>query len=103
MDLNVERKEIISIYNNYLTEEIVRQDIQAKIPNVVLLTGKGGTGKGYVIHRLLQIGNKNCIQNECNNNVKSFWTIANKNLNTVDIDRINIASLLYQRIQKKWI
>ena len=95
MDLNLGQKEIISIYYDYLIEEIVRENIQAKVPNIVLLTGKGGTDKSYVIHRLLQIGNKNYIQNECNNNVKSVWTIANNNLNAVDIDGITIASLLH--------
>ena len=101
MDLNLGQKEIISIYYDYLIEEIVRENIRAKVPNIVLLTGKGGTGKSYVIHRLLQIGNKNYIQNECSNNVKSVWTIANNNLNAVDIDRITITSLLHQRIEKK--
>ena len=65
-----------------------------------MFTGKGGTGKSYVIHRLLQIGNQNYIQNEYNN-VKSVWKIANNNLNAVDIDRIAIASLLHQIIEKK--
>ena len=101
MDLNLGQKEIISIYYDYLIEEIVRENIRAKVPNIVLLTGKGGTGKSYVIHRLLQIGNQNYIQNECNDNVKSVWTIANNNLNAVDIDGITIASLLHQRIEKK--
>ena len=101
MDLNLGQKEIISIYYDYLTEERVKNDIHAKVPNIVFLTGKCGTSKSYVIHRLLQIGNQNYIQNRGNNNVKYVWTIANNNLNAVDIDGITIASLLHQRIEKK--
>ena len=60
-DLNLGQKEIISIYYDYLTEDRVKNDIYTKVPNIVLLTGKGGTGKSYVIHRLLQIGNQNYV------------------------------------------
>ena len=95
MDLNLGQKEIISIYYDYLTEERVKNDIHAKVPNVVLLTGKGGTGKSYVIHRLLQIGNQNYIQNGGNNNVKNILKIANNNLNTVVIDEYTITSFLH--------
>ena len=69
----------------------------------MLLTGKGGTGKIYLIHRFLQIGNRNCIQNEYNNNIKFVWIIANNNLKAVDIDRITIAILLHQRIKMKQV
>ena len=79
----------------------MKHDIRAKVPNVVLLTGKGGTGKRYIIHRLLQIVNQNYIQKGGNNNVKYIWIIANNNLNAVDIDGYTIASLLYQRIGNK--
>ena len=92
---------IISIYYDYLTEERVKNDIFAKVPNVVLLTGKGGTGKSYVIHRLLQIGNQNKTQNGIDTEVNSVWTTANNNLNAADIDGSTIASLLHLWIQKK--
>ena len=57
MDLNLGQKEIISIYYDYLIEEILRENIRAKVPNIVLLTGKDRTGKTYIIYRLIQIGN----------------------------------------------
>ena len=30
----------------------MKNDIHTKVPKVVLLTGKGGTGKIYIIYRL---------------------------------------------------
>ena len=100
-NLNQGQSKIISIYYNYLTEETVQHKTRVKVPNIVLLTGKGGTGKSYVIHRLLQIGNQNKTQNGIDTEVNSVWTIANNNLNAADIDGSTIASLLHLRIQKK--
>ena len=100
-NLNQGQSEIISIYHNYLKEETVQHETRVKVQNIVLLTGKGGTGKSYVIHRLLQIGNQNKTQNGIDTEVNSVWTIANNNLNAADIDGSTIASLLHLRIQKK--
>ena len=60
-NLNQSQIKIISIYHDYLTEETVQHKIQVKFLNIVLLIWKGGTGKIYVIHRLLQIRNQNKI------------------------------------------
>ena len=88
--LNKGQSEIISLYHDYLSEEKVDEKIQSLIPDIVLLTGKGGTGKSYVIHKLLEIGNQNKA-------VNCVWTMANNNLNAADIDGCTIASLLCQR------
>ena len=53
-----------------------------------------------MIHRLLQIGNQNKIQNGIDTKVNSIWKIVNNNLNASDIDRSTITSLLYLQSQK---
>ena len=88
--LNKGQSEIISLYHDYLCQEKVDDDIQSLIPDIVLLTGKGGTGKSYVIHKLLEIGNQNKA-------VNCVWIIANNNLNAADINGFTIASLLCQK------
>ena len=88
--LNKGQSEIISLYHDYLSEEKVDEKVQSLIPDIVLLTGKGGTGKSYVIHKLLEIGNQNKA-------VNCVWTMANNNLNVANIDGCTIASLLCQR------
>ena len=51
-DLNDEQKMIVSLYSNYLLED--NEASAAKPPPIVLLTGIGGTGKSFVIHKLLE-------------------------------------------------
>ena len=92
--LNKGQAEIISIYHDYLYQEKLNSHIESLVPDIVLLTGKGGTGKSYVIHKLLEIGNQNKA-------VNCIWTMANNNLNAADINGCTIASLLCQRFISK--
>ena len=55
-DLNRKQKEIVDVYRNYLEDTSTNSQIHSP-PPIVLLTGKGGTGKSFVIDTLLNIGN----------------------------------------------
>ncbi|CAJ1934697.1 unnamed protein product [Cylindrotheca closterium] len=89
--LNDGQAEIINTYKDYLLNPD-NPGGTALPPSVALLTCKGGTGKSFVTHQLLKIGN---------HKTKTVWTLASNNLNAADIDGSTIASVLKQRIQQK--
>ncbi|KAL3931624.1 MAG: hypothetical protein SGBAC_011222 [Bacillariaceae sp.] len=91
---NQGQREIVSMYAQYLLSDQSDTSTSGKRPpKVVLLTGKGGTGKSFIIHRLLEIGSKSVTDGN------SVWTTANNNLNAADINGCTIASLLGTAIQ----
>ena len=87
--LNSKQKQVVDIYRKYLAAP---ETCRSRPPPVVLLTGKGGTGKSFVIRTIMSIGRSH-------GNVP--WMTANNNLNAADIDGCTIASLLCEGFEEK--
>ena len=95
--LNEEQLDIVELYKDYLKSTQKNSPGTKLPPKIVLLTGKGGTGKSFVIHELLELGNK---RDKNEHGHCTVLTMANNNLNAADINGCTIASLLHQRIEK---
>lgn len=93
--LNPQQLQVVELYKDYLQSPAGSKSAVLSPPPIVLLTGKGGTGKSYVIHELLRLGNH--VQDS--EEGKRVWTAANNNLNAADINGYTIASLLKQTIE----
>lgn len=82
---NERQNEVIELYKDFLLNPPGSIHTEEP-PPVVLLTGGGGTGKSFVIHELLKLGNSGIDV--------TVWTAANNNLNAADIDGCTIASMM---------
>ncbi|CAJ1937001.1 unnamed protein product, partial [Cylindrotheca closterium] len=74
LSLNKDQVQIVNMYKDYL--ENPDNPVIPIPPPVVLLTGKGGTGKSFVIHALLE--HNNAKETKC------VLTLASNNLNAAD-------------------
>ena len=80
--LNSEQQEIFDVYANYLEHP---QETSVEPPSIVLVSGKGGTGKSHLINSIIAHGEK------CKNPpVRAAYN----NLNAANIGGVTIASLL---------
>ena len=87
--LNKDQKEIVDLYAKYLENP----EKEAKnVPPIVLMTGKGGTGKSFVINTLIEYGKEH-------GNIP--WTSASNNLNATNIGGHTIAKLLQDNYNVK--
>ena len=85
--LNEEQKEIVDLYKTYLE---MPDRLESSIPSIVLLTGKGGTGKSFVIKTLIEHGKEH-------GNIP--WTTETNNLNATDIGGCTISKLLQEAFE----
>jgi hypothetical protein len=90
LSLNHGQTQIFEIYKKYLMDPSDEKNTPP--PSVVLVTGKGGTGKSHLINALMEHGIN------CGN--RPLGTAFN-NLNAADIGGITISKLLSEGIQPK--